>query len=200
MGLSAESYRAHLQALLPPGMAFPRAPGAMLSKLLDALAAEFARVDARGWQLIDEADPRSALELLGDWERVCGLPDACTAELATTLQERRAAVVDRLTAVGGASKDYFIALAEAMGYAIEIDEYRPFVAGLSRCGDVLKGGHSVRHQWRVRVTGPRYVHFRAGVSQAGDRLGKIVRAEDLECKLKRFKPAHTHLIFSYLGA
>lgn len=200
MGVSAESYRAHLQALLPPGMAFPRAPGSTLTKLLDALAGELSRVDTRGWQLLDEGDPRSALELLSDWERVCGLPDACTGELATTLQERRAAVVDRLTSVGGASKGYFVALAAAMGYAIEIDEYRPFVTGLSRCGDVLNGGHSVRHQWRVRVTGPRYVPFRAGVSQVGDLLGKIVRAEDLECKLKRLKPANTHLIFSYLGA
>lgn len=198
--MTVAAYQAQLQALLPPGLAWPRARGSTLTALLEALAAEFARADARTWKLIDESDPRSALELLTDWERVCGLPNACSAELATTLQERRAAVVARLTAIGGASPAYFIALASATGYAIEIDEFRPFVAGLSRCGDRLNGGHAVRHQWRVRVSGPRYTPFRTGASQCGDLLGKIARAEDLECKLRRLKPAHTNLIVSYLGA
>lgn len=197
--LTTADYLAQLQALLPPGPAWPRTRGTALAALLEALAVEYARVDARAWKALDEADPRSALELLADWERVCGLPDACSAELATTIQERREAVVARLTALGGASPAYFIALASAMGYAIEIDEFRPFVVGLSRCGDRLNGGHAVRHQWRVRVSSPRYTPFRAGVSQCGDLLGKIVRAEDLECKLKRLKPAHTRLIFSYEG-
>lgn len=198
--MTVAAYLAQLQALLPPGLAWPRAPGTALSALLEALASEFARTDARARRLIDEADPRGALELLTEWERVCGLPDSCSGELATTLQERRAAVVARLTALGGSSPAYFLALAAAMGYVIEIDEFRPFVTGLNRCGDRLGGGHAVRHQWRVRVSGPRYTPFRAGASQCGDRLGKIVRAEDLECKLKRLKPAHTTLIFSYEGA
>lgn len=194
------SNQQHLQALLPSGLPWPRSSSAALTKLLAALGAEMDRVDARGMDLIGEIDPRSTLELLADWERVCGLPDACSAELATTLQERRAGLVEKLTSVGGSSKAYFIALAEAMGYAIEIDEFRPFVAGVGRCGDALGGGHAVRHQWRVRVTGARYTAFRAGASQCGDLLGKIVRAEDLECKFKRLKPAHTHLIVSYEGA
>jgi len=126
------------------------------------------------------------------------LPDVCS-EAAQTLQERRADVVAKLTAQGGSSKAYFQALAEAMGYSIEIDEFRPFVAGLSRCGAVLGGAHAVRHIWRVRVTGPRFTPFRAGASQCGDLLGKIARADDLECKLKRLKPAHTNLIVSYEG-
>lgn len=194
------SNQQHLQALLPSGLPWPRSSSAALTKLLAALGAEMDRVDARGMDLIGEIDPRSTLELLADWERVCGLPDACSAEMATTLQERRAGLVEKLTSVGGSSKAYFIALADAMGYAIEIDEFRPFVAGVGRCGDALGGGHAVRHQWRVRVTGARYTAFRAGASQCGDLLGKIVRAEDLECKFKRLKPAHTHLIVSYEGA
>lgn len=199
MGLSAAAYRTQLQALLPPGQAFPRDPAATLSKLLEAFAAEFARIDLRADQLLDESDPRGALELLEDWERVCGLPDSCSAALATTLQERRAAVVALLTAQGGSSRAYFVALASSMGYAVEIDEFRPFIAGINRCGDQLTGGHSVRYQWRVRVTGPRFTPFRAGASQCGDLLGKIARADDLECKLKRLKPAHTNLIVSYEG-
>lgn len=200
MDLTASDYLGQLQALLPHGPAWTADNEAAVTKQLGAIAAEFARVDARARRLVDEADPRSTFELLPDWERVCGLPDSCSAELAATLQERRAEVVSRLTAQGGASLAYFIGLAAAMGYAIEIDEFRPFVAGWSRCGARLNGDHAVRYQWRVRVSGPRYTPFRTGASQAGDRLGKIVQAEDLECKLKRLKPAHTNLIFAYEGA
>lgn len=200
MVMKAGAYLTQLQALLPPGAAWPRDAAATLTRLLAALAEELARVDARADDAVNESDPRSTLELLADWERVCGLPDACSAELATTLQERRAAVVAKLTGLGGTSKAYFLALATAMGYTVEIDEFRPFIPGLSRCGDRLNSGHAVRYQWRVRVTGPRYTPFRAGASQCGDLLGKIVRADDLECKLKRLKPAHTNLIVSYEGA
>ena len=195
-----DSYLAATQALLPLGRAWSRRIDNTLTKLLTAFSEEFARVDGRAVDLRNEADPRSARELLPDWERVCGLPDVCSAGLATTVQERRAAVVAKLTAQGGASKAYFISLALQLGYVIEIDEFRPFVTGLARCGASLNGGHTVRHQWRVRVTGPRYTAFRTGTSQAGDMLGKIARASDLECKLKRLKPAHTRLIVSYKGA
>lgn len=198
--MTATAYRSMLQALLPRGVAWPRSPGAVLTKLLDAFAQEFARVDAEAEAIAGECIPGAALDLLADWERVCGLPDSCDAGLATTLQERRAAVEAKLTAQGGASKAYFTALASTLGYEIEIDEFRPFVAGLGRCGDRLNGGHAVRYQWRVRVIGPRYTAFRAGVSQCGDLLGKISRAADLECKFRRLKPAHTHLIFEYEGA
>ena len=200
MGLTAVAYRSQLQALFPPGDAWPRAADATLTKLLDGIAEELARIDSRALNAVDESDGRMALELLADWERVCGLPDSCSASLATTLQERRGAVVAKLTALGGASRAYFIALAASMGYTIEIDEFRPFITGLNRCGDILGGGHSVRYQWRVRVPNSRYTPFRTGSSQCGDLLGKIARAEDLECKLNRLKPAHTHLIFDYEGA
>lgn len=199
MGLTSAAYLAQLQALLPPGAAWPRTADSTLGRVLAALADELARVDARSMSVIDESDGRAAFELLADWERVCGLPDTCSAGIATTLQERRAGVVAKLTAVGGASKTYFMALAEGLGYTIEIDEFRPFIAGLSRCGDQLNGSHAVRHQWRVRVIGPRYTAFRTGESQCGDLLGKIARAVDLECKFRRLKPAHTNLIMSYEG-
>lgn len=197
--MSADAYLKQLQALLPTGRAWPRWEKATITKFLRGLAQELARVDQRIHDLIDESDPRTTRELLAGWERVAGLPDTCSSGLATTLQERRAALEAKLTARGGQSKAYYIALAAKMGYSIEIDNFRPFVCGLSRCGEVLNGGPKVRYQWRVRVLGPRYTAFRAGMSQCGDRLGKITRAADLECKLQRLKPAHSRLIVSYQG-
>lgn len=200
MGMTAAAYLAQLQALLPPGDAWPRQANTSLTCLLTAIADELARVDARTDQLFKESLPAAALELLTDWERVAGLPDACSTELATTLAERRQDVISVLTRQGGCSRSWFIAFAARLGYEVEIDEFRPFIAGISRCGDPLLSGHAVRHIWRVRVIGARYVPFRTGSSQCGDLLGKITRAEDLECRLKRLKQAHTNLIVSYEGA
>ncbi len=194
-----ENYRAQLAALLPTGLAWPRDPDSTLQRLLAAWSESFARLGARAQELVAETDPRAALALLPDWERVAGLPDSCSAGIATTLSERRAALVDRLTAGSGASKAYFQDIAERLGYQVEIEEFRPFICGMSRCGDPLNGAPSVRYYWRVRVVGPRLTQFRAGASQIGDRLGKITRATDLECLLTRLAPAHTTVIVTYEG-
>lgn len=196
----AALYLHDLQALLPTGAAWPRDPGTVRHGQLGAAADGLARGHDLAEQLIEEADPRSARELLGDWERVAGLPDPCSAGIATTLQERRAAVVSRLTTTGGQSVAYFACIAAGLGYTVEIDEFRPAVCGRARCGDRANGPHAVRHTWRVRVTEPRVTRARCGASQVGDRLGKITRAEDLECLLRRLKPQHTTLIVSYEGS
>ena len=114
MGLTADAYLGQVQALLPPGLAWTREQDAVLTLLLQGLAEELARVDGRADDLVDEADPRTALELLQEWEAVCGYPDECL-ESGATPQERRAAVVARLTARGGQSRAYFIALAAVPG-------------------------------------------------------------------------------------
>lgn len=200
--MNAEAYLAQLQALLPSGVAWPREPEAVLTRLLAAWAEELARVDRRAGDLLREADPRATLELLPDWERVAGLPDACAPSAASTIQERRAALVARLTSTGGQSVAYFRDLAAALGYdAIEITEYRPFTVGRSTLGlAALNGGAEVRLVWRVVVPDARVTWFRAGASTLGaDPLARLARAEDLECLLTRLAPAHTQLIIAYQG-
>lgn len=193
-------YLSQLHALLPTGAAWPREPDTVLTKVLLAMADGLARGHNRALDLIEEADPRTAFEMLADWERVCGLPDPCSAGIATTLQERRAAVVTRLVSTGGQSISYFRELIVALGYDATVEEFRPAVAGIARCGHRLNGLPSVRFIWRVTVHGPRVTRARAGVSQAGDKLAKITRAEDLHCVLQRLKPGHTTLVIAYEGA
>jgi len=83
--MTAAQYAAALAALLPPGKAW-RTNG-VLSLLLLAAGDEMARVDARGEDLLREADPRTADEILPDFERVLGLPGT------GTLEDRRGRVV-----------------------------------------------------------------------------------------------------------
>lgn len=193
-----EAYLHQLQAILPPGQAWTRDRDANLTKVLSVIASQMAEIDESAMQLLIESDPRRALDLLADWETEFGLPDDCTLT-GTTLQERRFALLQKIITLGSQSKPYFIAVAQGLGYQIQITEYRPFIAGLSRCGDPLNGAPSVRHNWRVKVLQPRVTYFRTGESEAGDLLVKITRAEDLECLFTRLKPAHTHLIFAYEG-
>lgn len=197
----AASYLSQLQALLPEGAAWTREDAALLTAVLAALADGFARVHARAETLQDEIDPRTSFELLADWERVTGLPDPCAtaAGLGFTLQERRAAVITRLTATGGQAIGYFAALIAGLGYTPEIEEFRPFVTGLDMCGWPLGGGHDVRFFWRVTVTGARITDFRTGESACGERLMTVARAQDLECLLSRLAPVHTTLIIAYEG-
>lgn len=197
---TADTYLAQLQALLPEGAAWTREEPAVLTRLLAAMADGLARVHGRSAILLEEIAPRTALELLPDWERVTGLPDPCAvaAGIGGTLQERRAAVVSRLTASGGQSLGYFADLIEAMGYEAEIEEYRPFICG-DECGDELGGGDEIRFYWRVTVSAARVTYFRCGESECGDTLADFARAEDLECLLNRLKLAHTTLIVGYEG-
>jgi uncharacterized protein YmfQ (DUF2313 family) len=242
-----EAYLAMLQSLLPVGQAWTRAPEANLTKLLLAVAAELSKIHGRADDLINESDPRTTLEMLADWEITAGLPDTCTGG-EDTIQERRAAVVQRITSTGGQSRSYFLSIAAVLGYMdvnpntlffddaenneytladggepsaaitdfiahpITIEEFRPFVVGQSQCaiGSVAEGNYlttygitddaTIRHNWRVNVSGPRVTWFTCGLSELGrDPLAKISRAADLECLLRRTKPAHTNLILSYLG-
>ncbi|MEX2630038.1 MAG: putative phage tail protein [Tistlia sp.] len=195
---SVGDYAAQLAQLLPRGAAWPTDPDSRFRRLLSGLAASLAAVHSRALALLNEADPRTTLELLPEWEEMVGEPDLCAGP-AEGLQLRRQRVVAKLLARGGQSRAFMIQLAASFGYGIEITEYRPFIAGLSHCGDELLGGHAVRHVWSVSVPDARLTYFRTGVSSPGERLLAIGRAEDLECVLRRAQPAHTNLLFSYEG-
>lgn len=196
MVLTETDYLHQLQALLPSGPAWSKDDDALLTRTLAALAAEAARVDNRVRQLVDEADPRQTAELLLDWERVAGLPDTCVVLAGQTQSaaQRRAALVARLTMLGGQSKAYFIALAASLGYTVTITEFRPFRAGQSYAGDPI--ATNWQFAWRVNAPLNTVTPFRAGGAVAGDPLNAWGN-KLLECVLNRFKPAHTTAVFAY---
>lgn len=144
--------------------------------------------------LLDESDPRVTVHLLPDWERVAGLPDE-GALFPPTMQERRNAVVARVTGIGGQSAAYFIALAKSIGYDVTIDDYRPFRAGISDAGDVLTNEVWI-HWWMVRAPLVTTFDFKAGQSSAGEPV-RVWGVEPLERLIRKFKPAHTNVNFAY---
>ena len=78
---------------------------------------------------------------------------------------------------------------------IEIEEYWPTVCGVLVAGDALIG-HGEQFTWTVKLSLIDEWLFRAGQNVAGDPLGGLTLS-DIECELRRLKPAHTQVVFSY---
>ena len=190
MAVTAESYAAQLEALLPPGRAWSRRRGSHLRGLLGGVAEEYARIDRRSEDLLRETDPRSALELLPDWERLLGIPDECSA-LGATLTIRRRVAHYKLTGVSGLDKASIIATAAALGYTITIDEL-----DMARA-DAIAGLDTTNGRWRfvwwVNVD-VRVDYFRA-TSRVDERLAEYPPLTDLTCRIRVIAPAHTHAVF-----
>lgn len=181
MGILAEFYGATARALLPPGRLLSRDPDSTVQGLLLAIGACFEALHTAAVRvLIEELYPPSTIALLPEWERALGLPDACTP-IGQTLQERRARVVAKYVLQPRPTLAYLAELATRIGYPdATFEETGPY-------------------ELTVNVPNPRVTYFRCGASRCGDRLGKIDRAEDLECLLNEEKPAHIALVFDYTG-
>jgi uncharacterized protein YmfQ (DUF2313 family) len=201
-----------LADLLPVGAVWPRDPDTAIMRTMAGLAAEFARLLARDCDLLDESYPGTATETITDWERVCGLPDACTGPL-DTLEERREAVLSKLASRGGQSRQYFIDGAAMLGFTITITEYRPMLADQCRAEDACYHQSNGRANgiedptrdndwwfvWRVdSVDAVKITYFTASGSNAGEPLARWGN-DMLECWILENKPAHTWVLFSYAG-
>src|SRR5580765_5218430 len=88
---TGEEYADALQSLLPLGQAWPRDDDSTLMKVVRGLTGIWGDIEIRASKLLEmESDPRSAIELLPDWERNFGLPDPCYAEPQTIGQRQLA--------------------------------------------------------------------------------------------------------------
>ena len=85
-----------LERLRPPGLVWTSDASSVSRQLYTALGAELARVTGRAADLVREADPRTSVELLEDWERVLGLPGPC-GTLEPTVVLRQFAVHAKLS-------------------------------------------------------------------------------------------------------
>lgn len=177
--MTKDDYKTQLIALLPPGVMWPAVQtSSTFINLLDALAEELARIDARVHNLMDEVYPDTAVEMLPDWERVAGLPDKCTGELST-LQQRHSALISVLSIERSLSRAFYISIAARLGFVVTITELPNFV-------------------WQVNaVLDTNAVYFRVNVSVTGDPLVQSLN-NLLECAMNKLKPAHTSVTFNYI--
>lgn len=190
---SPEAYGRQLRALLPRGAAWMAEAGTRLAQLLDGLATELSRVDGRAGALVDERDPRTAIETLADWERLLGLPDDCLLTIPSAIAERQTLVALQAVSLGGQTAAFYVELAARIGFTVTVTEFHPFRAG-DHCGDRCYGT-AWAFAWQVNVPVGAITVFHAG-SHAGERL-RGWGAIDLECIIHRAAPAHTTVLFAY---
>lgn len=190
---TSAAYLQMLQALLPPGAAWSRDPQAILTMVLGGIADGLAQVHARAEGIISEADPRTTLEMLTDWERMLGLPDACTG-VPETIAGRQRLVHARWTARGGQSATYYTAVAAALGYTITISEHRQATCE-SPCTAALDPPpwHHVYEVNAAAVTVAELDCVAGGCDEPLRTWGN----QALECALTRLAPAHALVRFVY---
>jgi len=191
MGRSALEYLEMLQSLMPKGKAWNTEKDSVLYEFLYSIAQEFYRLEDRWEDLFLERDTRYTDELISKHEYDFGLPDECT-DSSATLSERRNECHTKLIARGGLNKQYYIDLAAANGYEIQITEFTPFWCGLGVCGD-LCGDQWVIFVWEVTINfaGGTLTYFTSGGSVSGDPLVRVSGIDTLVCLLNKYKPAHT---------
>lgn len=194
MALAADDYLQQLQALLPQGPAWPREESPV-SRLLNGLAQELARVDGRVVTLLEEADPRTTAELFADWERTTGLPDECAIAFGgdQTTAQRRAALLGRLTNLGGQSAAFYVGLSAALGYAITVEDFTEH----SVDDDVDHPLYGEAWAFAWQVNGVLNEVTEITVDDSVDDPIAAWGSALLECVIERLKPAHTTVLFSY---
>ncbi len=178
---TSAQYQEQMLGLQPPGLAWPRDPASNMGLLALGLSDEFARLDGRCLDLIEEADPRTTSELLVAWETTAGLPDPAIPA-PTTIPGRLAALAARLTAQGITRAADFIAVAETLGYTATISYNTPLCADTGHADDPVNDGPSVF--WWIMT-----VHVPAGT---------VTPLVVLEYEVRRSAPDHTYPTFVYV--
>lgn len=195
--MTRDDYLKTLQSLLPRGKAWTRDPDANLTKVLRVIAGAFARVDEQARLVLAEADPRSMNVSLEEWEENLGLPDNCSIADAT-VRTRIDAVIEKFTREGGLSIAYYVGLAEALGYTVDIEEFCPFEFGLSHCGgDDVLADDDIRFMLIVNVRDVPLLPFEFGTSSCGEALLDWTSADDLECIIRKLQPSEAIVYFNY---
>lgn len=200
MSRSKGQVQADIARHAPRGWLWPHCAQAASLSLFETLfkpiAAGTADVELTAEQMMEEIDPRTATLLLPDFERVLG-PDPCGRDPSTmSLEQRRMLAHQRWTARGGASIPYFVALAARRGVAINIVENRTTQAGAAQAGDELIESPE-QFAWTVELALLGETVAKVDEAQAGDLLLDIILS-DVECDIRRAKPAHTEVAFRYI--
>ena len=122
------------------------------------------------------------------------MPDQCVS-VVQTVDQRRTALQSKVAAVGGKNADYFISVANAMGYAgVTITEFNVLTCN-GDCNSAIYSSDAL-FIWEMNIP------VAAGILQAScnSDCNTALRSWGdgaLECRINKIKPKHTTVIFSY---
>jgi uncharacterized protein YmfQ (DUF2313 family) len=179
----------------PPGAAWGSPDGqavslsSVLGRFTRVLLSPFKWLYARAFRLALEANTQTVSELLPDWEKDHGLPEACfTGEQTAT--QRLVALRRKVMAEPLAHPEDFVRVAADFGFEIEIEEPNIFECGFSECGGYHETGAASEEAYViVRAKGSAETFFEIGASECGvDRLYDVVGSSDVLCFLRQELP------------
>lgn len=178
-----DAYTRQLKLLMPPGRAFTLEKDATDTETLRAMATEYARVHVRAADLLLEMDPRTAAELLSDWERALSLPDDRVFEISTDDGERRVAITQKYNDSGGQNYAFFETLCADCGY--------PLISIGRQDTLIFRVGSRVGS----RCGGPGWGY--AMVLNVENPLGPALSQADFERVARHATHGHISVLFTY---
>lgn len=211
---------ANLQSHLPRGMWWDayRIAGKRAYRLFAAFGRLFDGMSAAICHLVKELNPFTTEQMISEWERALGLPDACLPK-ATTLEERRAWVIWRLAKRRWTTAAEWKEMAALFGFDIAITPgwyvQRPALFGDSTGGfasfefplsfDIFpKLG---RFRVYIDVYGVDFAGFEYGAPGTNASVGFPIpfgdtdeRLDQLKCMLDRIRPANVVIIWNEFPA
>lgn len=91
-----------------------------LRKVLIGLASQFIRFRDKVDEIYDEYDPTITTNLIGEWEKVVGIPDGCLTNTGT-LAQRRLNILLKLAGINVSTAKQFETVAAILGFAIRVE-------------------------------------------------------------------------------
>ncbi len=175
------------------------ANGAAISAGLHAEGAALDAAQQSADALLAEMDPCTTVALFADWERVAGLPDNCCGTNQTlTLAQRRQQLVAKITARGGQSRQFFVALAAALGYHdVAISEFR-MATCTGNCEQSLRGEDWL-FAWQMDIGDHLAIHDMSCADPCDSPL-RSWQATELQCRVEKTKPAHTIALMNWFNS
>ena len=182
-----------LRALLPSGCYDPNAPNLNIELVAEGNVLDAVKVSADA--LLVEMSPATCQISLSDWERNYGLPDPCVS-VAQTVDQRRIALQSKISAVGGQTADYFISVADSMGYSgVTVTEFNVLTCN-GNCNGAIYSADAL-FVWQLNVPSAAGV-VRASCNSDCNSALQSWGDGSLECRIRQIAPKHMTVIFSYI--
>lgn len=193
MAMTDTDYQRALIQLLPTGPAWPQEPDSTLGRLLHGLADGFTRLDAELDELaLRETMPRTAVQLLEDWEAFLGLPDC--GSLGDTVEKRQIEAQAKFTMAASLNVRFLEELALEHGYVVKIEQMYPH-----HCmRDCMYALIPQDVKFTAYVTVYNYVDKYNATCLDGCMTPLVVfESGDLECLFERYGAGHEVFIYYY---
>ncbi|MGA5655271.1 YmfQ family protein [Rahnella contaminans] len=193
MAMTDIDYCRALMQLLPQGEAWPQDPDSTLGKLLHALADGFERIDSQLDEIATrETLPRTAQQLLTDWEACLGLPEC--GDISDTIEKRQMAAEAKFTMSASLNLHFLEELALKHGYVVKIAQ--EFAHNCMRDCMYPLVPQTVRFTAYVTVYN-QIDHYRATCLDNCMTPLIVYETGDLECLFERYGPAYETFIYYY---